>query len=79
MNQRQATNQLHRELLEYMSLTNEQQKQAFWERIRQEADARTEEEKTLIKQAIAGDMEQVKRRILDLKMRLDQSRSVVSS
>lgn len=71
MNQKQATNQLHRELLEYMSLTDEQQKQAFWERIRQEADARTEGEKTPIKQAIAGDVEQVKRRILDLKMRLD--------
>lgn len=79
MNQEQAISQLHRELREYMSLTDEQQKQAFWERIRQEADVRRDEEKARIRQAIADDVEQVRQRVFDLKRRVDESRSVVPS
>ena len=77
MNQEQATSRLHRELREYMSLTNEQQKQAFWERTCQEAEARTDEEKALIQQAIADDVEQVKQRVLDLKKQVDEARLVM--
>lgn len=73
MNQEQATNQLHRELHEYMRLTDEYQKQAFWERIRQEAVTRTDEEKALIQQAIADDVAHVKQRVLDLKKRMNKS------
>ncbi len=79
MNQEQATSQLHRELHEYMSLTDEQQKQAFWERIRQDSEGRTDAEKALIQQAIADDVEQVKQRVLDLKKRVDEFQSIVPS
>lgn len=79
MNSKEATNQLHRELREYMSLTSEEQKQAFWNRIKQEADSRTEEEKSLIKQAITADVAQIRERILNLKERVDEATSVVES
>ncbi len=72
MNKEQTLNQLHRELHEYLNLTDEQQKRAYWERISQEANERTEEEKVLFRQAIADDVEQIKLRVLDLKKRVDE-------
>lgn len=79
MNQEQTTNQLHRELREYLSLPDEQQKRAYWERINQEANARTDEEKALFRQAIAEDVEQIKLRVIDLKKRVDAAMSVMKS
>ena len=72
-------NQLHRELHEYLSLPDEQQKRAYWDRISQEANARTDEEKALFTQAIADDVEQIKLRVLDLKKRVDAAMLVVKS
>ena len=71
MSKEQIANQLHRELHEYLNLPDEHQKQAYWERIRQEANQRTDEEKSMFRQAIADDVEQIKLRVLDLKKRVD--------
>lgn len=79
MNQEQTANQLHRELREYLNLPDEQQKRAYWERINQEANARTDEEKALFRQAIADDVEQIKLRVIDLKKRVDAAMSVMKS
>jgi len=79
MNKEQTANQLHRELREYLSLPDEQQKQAYWDRISQEANARTDEEKALFGQAIADDVEQIKLRVLDLKKRVDAAMLVIRS
>lgn len=79
MNQEEATNQLQRELHKYLSLTNEQQKMAYWERIRQEAATRTAEDKALLVQAIAEDVEQIKQRVLNLKTRIDEATTVAKT
>ena len=79
MSKEQTANQLHRELHEYLNLTDEQQKRAYWERISQEANGRTDEEKALFRQAIADDVEQIKLRVLDLKKRVDDEMLVTKS
>lgn len=79
MNKEQTANQLHQELREYLSLPDEQQKKVYWERITQEANARTDEEKTLFRQAIADDVDQIKLRVIDLKKRVDAAMLVMKS
>ena len=77
MSKEQTDNQLHRELHEYLNLPDEHQKRAYWERISQEANMRTDEEKALFRQAIADDVEQIRLRVLDLKKRVDDETLVM--
>ncbi|GAB3643000.1 hypothetical protein GCM10027423_36360 [Spirosoma arcticum] len=71
--------QIQRELAEYQTLTNEDEKVLFWERVRA-SDARlSKEDRSLINQVIADDVEQIKLRVLDLKKRVDDEMLVVKS
>ncbi|WP_461053239.1 hypothetical protein [Spirosoma arcticum] len=79
MNKQQMSEQIQRELAEYQTLTNEDEKVLFWERVRA-SDARlSKEDRSLINQVIADDVEQIKLRVLDLKKRVDDEMLVVKS
>lgn len=64
MNKQQMSEQIQRELAEYQTLTNEEEKVLFC---------------SLINQVIADDVEQIKLRVLDLKKRVDDEMLVVKS
>ena len=63
--------QIQRELAEYQTLTNEEEKDLFWERVRASDAQLTKVDRLLINQVIADDVEQIKLRVLDLKKRVD--------
>ena len=71
--------QIQRELAEYQTLTNEEEKVLFWERVRASDAYLTKEDRSLINQVIADDLEQIKLRVLDLKKRVDDEMLVVNS
>ena len=79
MSKQQMSEQIQRELAEYQTLTNEEEKVLFWERVRASDAHLTKEDRSLINQVIADDVEQIKLRVLDLKKRVDDEMLVIKS
>ena len=77
MTSKQAHQKLNEELGEYIRLNSDTEKEAFWHRIKKEADQRTETEKVAFQNAMADDVEAIRERVLALKKKVEAMQEVV--
>lgn len=77
MTSKQAHQKLNEELGEYIRLSSDSEREAFWNRIAQEADRRTETEKAAFQDAITTDVEAIRKRVLALKKKVGDLREKV--
>lgn len=77
MTSKQAHQKLNKELGEYVRLNSDAEKEAFWHRITQEAEHRTETEKVAFQNAMADDVEAIRERVLALKKKVEAMQEVV--
>lgn len=71
MNKQRMSEQIQRELAEYRALTNDEEKAAFWERVRA-SDARlTKDERSLINEVIYDDLQAITGRTKELIQRAE--------
>lgn len=75
MNKQLMSEQIGRELAEYRTLTNDEEKAHFWERVRA-ADAQlTKEDHSLINQVIYDDLQEITVKTKDLLHRVELART----
>ncbi len=75
MNKQQMSEQIQRELAEYRTLTSEDEKSAFWKRVRV-ADAQLpNEDRSLINQVIYDDLQTITAQTKDLLRRVESART----
>ena len=71
MNKQQMSEQIQRELAEYCTLINDEEKAAFWERIRMSDAQLTKEDCSLINEVIYDDLQEITVRTKDLIRRVE--------
>ena len=75
MNEQLMSEQIQRELAEYRTLTNDEEKAVFWERVRATDAQLTEEDRLLINQVIYDDLQEIAAKTNDLIRRFELARA----
>ena len=75
MNKQQMSEQIQRELVEYQTLTNDEEKAAFWKRVYASDVQLTKNDRSLINQVIYDDLQEITLKTKNLLRRVELAKA----